>query len=65
MILTRTERQKEGIRKWIAAGCEASCVYCTGFGKTNTALMAIELVLKHNPNASILVSVPTKYLQDQ
>ena len=65
MILTRSERQREGIKKWIAADCTASLVYATGFGKTRTALMAIALVLKHNPNANILVSVPTKYLKDQ
>ena len=34
-------------------------------GKTRTALTAIELLLKKNPNAVILISVPTEVLKEQ
>lgn len=63
--LTRTERQKLGIKKWITANCCATACYATGVGKTRLAIMAIFLLLKQNPDAYIIVSVPTQYLKDQ
>lgn len=63
--LTRTDRQKLGIKKWIAANCHATLCYATGVGKTRTAIMAIFLLLKQNPDAYIIISVPTQYLKDQ
>lgn len=33
--------------------------------KTRTALVAIGLLLKNNPNAYVIISVPTQYLQNQ
>lgn len=63
--LTRTERQKLGIKKWVAANCCATACYATGVGKTRLAIMAIFLLLKQNPGAYIIISVPTQYLKDQ
>ena len=64
-MISRTDRQKEGVRKWIKAGCNGTLVWATGTGKTFTALMAIQKVLKAKPNARILISVPTEILQKQ
>jgi len=62
---TRTERQREGVRKWIKSGGRASLVYATGFGKTRVACMIIQSFLKHNPDARVLISVPTEVLKTQ
>lgn len=64
-MLSRTDRQKLGIRKWIEAGCKGTLCYFPGFGKTRVALMAIHKLLKTKPNARILVSVPTEVLKEQ
>lgn len=63
--LSRTDRQKLGIKRWVAANCSGTLVYGTGVGKTYTAIMAIQLLLKHNSNAYIIVCVPTQYLKGQ
>lgn len=65
MILDRTERQKEGVRKWINSGCRGTWMYCTGFGKTRTAITAIKAFLTKNVNKKIVVIVPTDYLRIQ
>ena len=31
-MLSRTDRQKEGIKKWIKSGGRGTWVYATGFG---------------------------------
>lgn len=64
-MLSRTDRQKLGIRKWIEAGCKGTWCYSTGFGKTRSAVMAIMKVIKHKSDARILISVPTEVLQKQ
>lgn len=63
--MTRTERQLECIEKWKAFKCRASISAATGVGKTHIALMAVERVLRVNPNTKITVIVPTKVLKDQ
>ena len=63
--MTRTERQLECIEKWKAYKCRASISAATGVGKTHIALMAVERVLRVNPNTKITVIVPTKVLKDQ
>lgn len=63
--LSRTERQKLGVKKWVKAECTATLCYGTGVGKTRTAIIAIELLLKHDPDAYVIISVPTQYLKDQ
>lgn len=64
-MLSRTNRQKEGIKKWIQAGCKGTLVWSTGTGKTRAAVMAIWKILKTKPDARILISVPTEILQKQ
>lgn len=63
--MTRTERQKESIKKWISAGGKASIVAATGFGKTYLTCMLIQKYLKQCPKAKILISVPTDVLKTQ
>lgn len=64
-MLSRTDRQKEGIKKWIKAGCKGTLVWSTGVGKTRGAMTAIWKLIKSKPNARILISVPTEILQKQ
>lgn len=63
--MTRTERQKESIRKWIANKGKGTVVAGTGVGKTHIALMTIQALLKKYPNLRILVVVPTETLKRQ
>lgn len=63
--ITRDERQKEGVIKWIKSGCKATLEYPTGTGKTITAIKAIKQLLKKYPNFRTLVVVPTETLQEQ
>lgn len=64
-MVSRTERQKEGVKKWIKAGCKGTLVWSTGTGKTRAAVMAIWKLLKTKPDARVLISVPTEILQKQ
>lgn len=63
--ISRTERQEIGVQKWVDNKLRGSFVYCTGFGKTRTAIMCIKRFLKRNPGRRILVVVPTEPLQEQ
>lgn len=63
--MTRTERQRLGIRKWIENKGHGVLCYSTGVGKTNTACMAVEAFIKKNPNFSVLIAVPTEVLKEQ
>lgn len=65
MSITRTERQKQAIKKWMNAGGSASIVMATGVGKTNTALMTIQALLRKQPTLTTLIVVPTQILKDQ
>jgi superfamily II DNA or RNA helicase len=62
---SRTERQKEGIRKWIQNKCVGTLTWCTGVGKTRAGLMVIKLLTKKYPNLKVLIVVPTELLQKQ
>lgn len=64
-MVTRTERQKICLKRWIQTGGNATVVACTGFGKTRMAINLIEAFVKRNENSSSLVIVPTQILKDQ
>lgn len=64
-MLDRTERQLEGVQKWINNKLKGTFVYCTGFGKTYTAILCIKRFLAKNPGRSILIVVPTDALKVQ
>lgn len=63
--LTRTERQKESLKYWIANKCKGAILAPTGMGKTRIALMGATVLSKKFPELRILVVVPTETLQKQ
>lgn len=63
--MTRTERQQESIKKWIANKGKGTVVAGTGVGKTHIALMTIQALVKKYPNLRVLVVVPTEALKNQ
>lgn len=61
----RLARQKSILRKWVAKDCKGTLEACTGFGKTYTAVLAIQKTNEQYPNNTILVVVPTRHLKEQ
>lgn len=64
-MVTRNERQKICLKKWLKAGGRATVVAATGFGKTKTAIDLIEAFVKRNEDSSSLIIVPTQVLKEQ
>jgi len=58
-------RQKSILRKWVGNDCRGTLEACTGFGKTYTAVIAIQKTNEQYPEKTTLVVVPTKYLKTQ
>lgn len=63
--MTRTEKQQEAVKKWIANGCRGTFAWATGTGKTRAAIIAIKSFLSKNKGKNILVVVPTDQLKIQ
>lgn len=63
--MTRDERQKQCLAKWLKSGGAATVVACTGFGKTRVALNLISAFVKRNDQSSSLIVVPTEPLKEQ
>ncbi len=63
--MTRTERQLEGVQKWVDNKCKGTLCFATGVGKTYTAMLAIKRFLVKNPVGIILIIVPTEILKNQ
>lgn len=63
--LDRTERQKEGIRAWIKAGCCGTLTWATGVGKSRAAIMAINVLIGKYKDLKVLIIVPTETLKSQ
>ena len=63
--MTRTERQQDAVKRWIANKGKGTIEGCTGFGKTRMGLMTIKALLKKYPQFRILVVVPTTALKNQ
>ena len=61
----RLARQKSILRKWVAWDCRGTLEACTGFGKTYTAVLAIQKTNEQYPDKTILVVVPTRHLKTQ
>lgn len=61
----RLARQKSILRDWSSAGCRGTLEACTGFGKTYTAILAIQALNAQQPGESTLVVVPTIHLKKQ
>ena len=64
-MITRDERQKQCLKRWLNSGGAATVVACTGFGKTRVALNLISAFAKRNDDASSLIVVPTAVLKEQ
>lgn len=65
IILDRTARQIQGLRRWREANFCGIAEYPTGFGKTYTAIMAIKGMIPKKNITSCLVVVPTLELKSQ
>ena len=63
--MTRTERQKAAIKKWIDNKGIGTIVMPTGVGKSYTSNIAMQAIIKKYPNIRILIVVPTTALKDQ
>jgi len=63
--MTRNERQKVAIEKWIKSGGRGTLQWCTGSGKTRAGLLAIKSFISKNTNKKVVVVVPTDYLKEQ
>ena len=63
--ISRTDRQRIGIKKWANCGGHGVLEYATGVGKTTTSLMLIQSMYKRNPQFSVLIAVPTEVLKEQ
>lgn len=64
-MITRDERQRECLKKWLKSGGIATIVACTGFGKTKVAVDLIDAFVKRNEDSSALIIVPTDVLKNQ
>lgn len=63
--MNRTDRQKLCIKNWLKHDGKGTLRCCTGFGKTYMTIMIIKSLLKTNPSAIVLISVPTQILKEQ
>lgn len=61
----KLNRQKQVLKRWAANKCKGTLEACTGFGKTYTAVLAIQKTNEQYPDYNILVIVPTKHLKTQ
>lgn len=63
--MNRSERQKVSVSKWLKTGGRGTIEACTGYGKTRVALTIINSLVKCNPQAFVLIVVPTDNLKEQ
>lgn len=61
----RLQRQMKGINLWVENGCRGTGEYCTGFGKTIMASIAISKMLAKDSTKTTIVCVPTDHLREQ
>ena len=64
-MVSKDERQKEAIRKWIKAKARGIMVFPTGFGKTFTALKCVNFLKTKKDDVKVIIIVPHKQLQQQ
>ena len=63
--MTRDERQTQALKSCGNSGFKGTVLGATGFGKTRVGLRAIKWFLSKNPEAVVMVVVPTTYLKTQ
>lgn len=62
---SRTERQEQGVQRWVDNKLCGTLNWATGVGKTRGGLMAISRFLKKNPTKSVIIVVPSEPIQRQ
>lgn len=62
--MTKTERQNEGIYKYLKAGAKGTLDYVMRFGKTKTAITIISRLQSKYTNAVILIAVPSLSIKE-
>ena len=55
-MLDRSQRQVDGIDKWIAAKCRGTLQWATGTGKTRAGLLAITRFFNKNPDKKVEIT---------
>ena len=63
--VSRTERQEQGVQKWVDNKLVGTLNWATGVGKTRGGLLAINRFLKKNPDKSVIIVVPSEPIQRQ
>ena len=63
--MTRDERQKLSVQRWLAAKGKGVLIAGTGFGKSRVGLITIKGILRKHPDRKILIVVPTITLKEQ
>lgn len=60
----KDKEQKFHLKNWINNNCVGTIIAPTGVGKTRILVMVIKYVIDNNPEANILVAVPSERIRD-
>lgn len=63
--ISRTERQEQGVQKWVDNKLKGCLNWATGVGKTRGGLIAINRFIKKNPTKNVIVVTPSEPIQKQ
>lgn len=61
----RLNRQKLAVQKWVDSGANGIGLFCTGFGKSLIAILAIQRMQEKLNTRNAIIVVPTDYLREQ
>ena len=56
--------QRAALNKWFVNGCKGTLEMATGVGKSRCGVLASQYVVKHKPDARILIITPTQTIRD-
>lgn len=62
---SRLIRQESGVDFWIDAGCMGTLEYCTGFGKTYSAVLICKRLTRTHKDRIVTIIVPKIQLKEQ
>lgn len=62
---SRTERQEQGIQRWVDNKLCGTLNWATGVGKTRGGLIGIKRFVEKNPSKTVIVVVPSEPVQRQ
>ena len=63
--LSRTERQEQGVQRWVVNKLCGTLNWATGVGKTRGGMIGISRFLKKNPTKTVIIVVPSEPIQKQ